>query len=45
MSPDVTPTHMTALLGGIAITNTTTSLADAQDAIPGLLDDIVITHA
>ena len=45
MSPDVTPTHMTAWLGGIAITNTTPSLTDAQDAIPGILDDIVITHA
>ncbi len=45
MSPDVTPTHMTALLGGIAITNTTTSLTDALDAIPGILYALVIPHA
>jgi len=28
----------------MAITTTPASLADAQDAIPGLLDDIVVTH-
>ena len=44
MSSDATHTDMTALLGDLAITTTTASLADAQDAIPGLLDDIVITH-
>ena len=30
--------------GDIATANTPSSLADAQDAIPGLLDDIVVTH-
>ena len=44
MSSDATHTDMTALLGGLAITTTTASLADAQDAIPGLLNDIVVTH-
>ena len=44
MSSDATHTDMTALFGGLAITTTTASLADAQDAIPGLLNDIVVTH-
>ena len=44
MSSDVTHTATTAALGGMAITTTPASLADAQDAIPGLLDDIVVTH-
>ena len=44
MSSDATHTDMTALLGDLAITTTTASLADAQDAIPGLLNDIVVTH-
>ena len=44
MSSDATHTDMTALIGGLAITTTTASLADAQDAIPGLLNDIVVTH-
>ena len=35
---------MTAASDDIATTNTPASLADAQDAIPGLLDDIVVTH-
>ena len=35
---------MTAASDDIASTNTPASLADAQDAIPGLLDDIVVTH-
>ena len=35
---------MTAPSGTITIGNTPASLADAQDAIPGLLDDIVVTH-
>tara|TARA_B110000261_G_scaffold66578_1_gene78045 strand:+ start:3541 stop:3741 length:201 start_codon:yes stop_codon:yes gene_type:complete len=44
MSSDVTHTAMTAAIGGLAIATTPASLADAQDAIPGLLDDIVVTH-
>ena len=32
------------VVGDIATGTTPTSLADAQDAIPGLLNDIVITH-
>ena len=35
---------MTAASDDIATANTPASLADAQDAIPGLLDDIVVTH-
>jgi hypothetical protein len=35
---------MTAVIGDMAITTTPASLADAQDAIPGLLNDIVVTH-
>ncbi len=35
---------MTAAIGGPALATTPASLADAQDAIPGLLDDIVVTH-
>ena len=37
-------TAMTAPSGTITTGNTPASLADAQDAIPGLLDDIVVTH-
>ena len=37
-------TAMTAASGGIATVATPASLADAQEAIPGLLDDIVVTH-
>jgi hypothetical protein len=33
---------MTAPSGTITTGNTPASLADAQDAIPGLLDDIVV---
>jgi len=44
MSSDVTHAATTAAFGGMSITTTPASLADAQDAIPGLLDDIVITH-
>ena len=32
------------VVGDIATDTTPASLADAQDAIPGLLNDIVITH-
>jgi hypothetical protein len=35
---------MAAAFEGMAIATTPASLAGAQDAIPGLLDDIVITH-
>ena len=35
---------MTAPSGDLVTVTTPTSLADAQDAIPGLLDDIVVTH-
>ena len=35
---------MAAAFEGMAIATTPASLADAQDAIPGLLDDIVVTH-
>ena len=35
---------MTAPSGDIATVTTPASLADAQDAIPGLLNDIVVTH-
>ena len=35
---------MTAAIGGIATVTTPASLADAQDAIPGLLDHVVVTH-
>ncbi len=45
MSYDAAHAAMTAAIGGLAIVTTPASLADAQDAIPGLLDDIVITHA
>ena len=44
MSSDAAHTAMTAPSGDIATANTPSSLADAQDAIPGLLDDIVVTH-
>jgi|TARA_B110000967_G_scaffold178609_1_gene193539 hypothetical protein len=35
---------MTAPSGTIATATISASLADAQEAIPGLLDDIVVTH-
>ena len=44
MSSYATHTAMTAPSGTITTGNTPASLADAQDAIPGLLDDIVVTH-
>ena len=44
ISSDAARTAMTAAIGGIATVTTPASLADAQDAIPGLLDDIVVTH-
>ena len=44
VSSYATHTAMTAPSGTITIGNTPASLADAQDAIPGLLDDIVVTH-
>ena len=44
MSSDAAHTEMTAVIGDMAITTTPASLADAQDAIPGLLNDIVVTH-
>ena len=44
MSSDATQTAMTAPSGDIATVTTPASLADAQDAIPGLLNDIVVAH-
>ena len=44
MSSYATHTAMTAPSGTITTATTLASLADAQDAIPGLLDDIVVTH-
>jgi len=44
MSSDAAHTAMTDTSGDIATVTTPASLADAQDAIPGLLDDIVVTH-
>ena len=44
VSSYATHTAMTAPSGTITTGNTPASLADAQDAIPGLLDDIVVTH-
>ena len=44
MSSDATQTAMTAPSADIATVTTPASLADAQDAIPGLLNDIVVTH-
>ena len=44
MSSDAAHTVMTGASGDIATVSTPASLADAQEAIPGLLDDIVFTH-
>ena len=44
MSPNAAQTGMTDTSGDIATATTPASLADAQEAIPGLLDDIVVTH-
>ena len=44
MSSDAAHTEMTEFVGDMAITTTPASLADAQEAIPGLLNDIVVTH-
>ena len=44
MSSDAAHTAMTAAIGGLAIVTTLASLADAQDAIPGLPDHVVVTH-
>ena len=44
MSSDAAHTAMTAAIGGLAIVTTPASLADAQDAIPGLPDHVVVTH-
>jgi hypothetical protein len=44
MSSDATHTDMTAPSRTVTTDTTPASLADAQDAIPGLLDDIVVTH-
>ena len=44
MSSDAAHTAMTAAIGGLAIVTTPESLADAQDAIPGLPDHVVVTH-
>ena len=44
MSSDAAHTAMTGANDEIATGTTPASLADAQDAIPGLLNDIVVTH-
>tara|TARA_B110000503_G_scaffold83526_1_gene127494 strand:- start:2838 stop:3158 length:321 start_codon:yes stop_codon:yes gene_type:complete len=44
MSSDAAHTAMTGTSGDIATATTPTNLPYAQDAIPGLLDDIVVTH-
>ena len=44
MSSDAAHTAMTAAFGGIAIVTTSASLADGQEAIPGLPDHLVVTH-
>ena len=44
MSPNAAQTGMTDTSGDIATATTPASLADAQEAIPGLLDDIIVTH-
>ena len=44
MSSDAAHTAMTAAFGGIAIVTTSASLADAQEASPGLPDHLVVTH-
>ena len=44
MSSDAAHTVMTAAFGGIAIVTTSASLADGQEAIPGLPDHLVVTH-
>ena len=44
MSSDAAHTVMTGASGDIATVSTPASLADAQEAIPGLLDDIVVAH-
>ena len=44
LSSDAAHTAMTGANGDNATANTLTSLADAQDAIPGLLDHLVATH-
>ena len=44
MSPNAAQTGMTDTSGDIATATTPASLADVQEAIPGLLDDIIVTH-
>ena len=44
MSSDAPHNADTFVNGTIAAVGTPASLADAQEAIPGLLDDIVVTH-
>ena len=44
MSSNAAHTAMTGSSGDTTTVDTPASLADAQDAIPGLLDDIVVTH-
>ena len=44
MSSHATHTAMTAPSGDNATANTPTSLADAQEAIPGLPDHLVVEH-
>ena len=44
MSSDAAHTVMTGASGDIATVSTPASLAEAQEAIPGLLDDIVVAH-
>jgi hypothetical protein len=44
MSSDAAHTAMTGSSGDIATATTPASLADAPDATPGLLNDIVVTH-
>ena len=44
MSSDAAHTAMTGTSGDIATATTPTNLPYAQDAIPGLLDAIVVTH-
>ena len=44
MSCHAAHTAMTAAFGDIATATSPATLADAQDAIPGLLDHVVVTH-
>ena len=44
MSSHAAHTAMTGAIGGITTGTTPASLADAGEAIPGLLNDIVVTH-